>query len=152
MVLAAPDVRRVTWTAPTGHRGVLGQTRYVGVPGSILPPGTEGSDVPTLARPAPLALPPVYRSSADSSAQGTEGYDQSGLFVPRRPAVFARCYGPEPLRIYLGINRGGRELGVIPCDNAQHELLGRAGSRPPADLTVFTGFLTAWRVDLGSVP
>jgi hypothetical protein len=73
-------------------------------------------------------------------------------FVPRRPAVFARCYGPAPLRIYLGTNLGGRELGVIPCDNAQHELLGRAGSRPPNDLTVFTGDLTAWRADLGSVP
>jgi hypothetical protein len=47
---------------------------------------------------------------------------------------------------------GRRRLGVIPCDNAQHELLGRAGSRPPTDLTVVTGFLTAWRADLGSVP
>jgi hypothetical protein len=186
MVLAAPDVRTVTWMAPTSsgprpgsaaaerglaiadtgqvtgrvmltgliarHRDVLGRPRYVGVPGSIVPPGTQGSDVPTLAQPAPLSLPRAYRSNGGISAQGTGGYNHSGQFVPRRPAVFARCYGPAPLRIYLGTDLGGRELGVIPCDNGEHELLGRAGSRPPTDLTVFTGDLTAWRADLGSVP
>jgi hypothetical protein len=186
MVLAAPDVRTVTWMAPTSsgprpgsaaaerglaiadtgpvtgrvmltgliarHRDVLGRPRNVGVPGSFVPPDTQGSDVPTLAQPAPLSLPPAYRSNAGISGQGNGGYTHSGQFVPRRPAVFARCYGPAPLRIYLGPDQGGRELGVIPCDNAEHELLGRAGSRPPNDLTVSTGFLTAWRADLGSVP
>jgi hypothetical protein len=186
MVLAAPNVRTVTWTAPTssgprpggavtgrglviadtgqvtgrvlltglisGHRNILGAPRYVAVPGNVAPPGTQNSDVPQLASPPPLSPPPAYGPMESEAGQGTTTNDDESLrdhVFQRRPALFARCYGPEPLRIYLG----SRLAGFIPCDNAQHELiLGRAGRRLPVDLAVKTSDLTAWRFDMGSVP
>lgn len=183
MVLAAPNVRAITWTTPTssgphpgsavtedglviadtgqvtgrvlltglivGHRNVLGSASYVRVPGSVVAPGEQSSDVPQLAQAAPLSEPRGFRSIQAGSGQGETMYTTSSQGVPRRPAVFARCYGPGQLRFYLG----SRLAGVIACDDAQHELLlGRTGLRPPVDLLVKASDLTAWRFDLGSVP
>lgn len=135
-----------------GHRNVLGPAKYVAVPGNVSPPGNQSSDVPQLASPQVLSPPPAYSSVEGGTGQGATFYDDESLHdhvFQRTPVLFARCYGPEPLRIYLG----SRLAGLIPCDNAQHKLLlGRAGHRLPADLAIKTNDLTAWRFDIGSMP
>jgi hypothetical protein len=183
MVLAAPSVRAVAWTTPTGsgtrparavtkdglmiadvgqvtgrvqltaliadHRNVLSSPRYVGVPGSVVTPGEQSSDVPQMEEAAPLSPPSAYRSVRGGSGQGSTVYLERDQVIRRRPALFARCYGPKPLRIYLD----NRLAGVIICDNAQHELLlARPARRHTVNLEIDTSDLTAWRFDMGSVP
>ncbi len=191
MVLTAPDVRTLAWSAPVssevtgqvasgtgaegvattnhglvianigrligrvqvtdlivGHRSILKSTTYVGVPGSVAMRGSQGSDVPALAAPPRLKPPSGFGSVlAGDSGQGSSQVLLRNEIVSRRPAVVVRCYGPDPLRVYLG----SRLLGVIRCDNVQREVVARARTRSAVNVLFRTGFLTAWRVDIGSV-
>lgn len=192
MVLTAPDVRTVDWTAPigaprtsqgsssaeasvgaattdhglviadvghvsgrvqvsglfVGHRDILKAPVNVGVPGSVVSSGSQPSDIPELVAPAAVAPPSGFSAVVSLAHQGSMDVLLRNQIISRRPAVVIRCYGPQPVRVYLD----SRLLGVIACDSNQHQLFARSRARPPVDVLLKTSFLTAWRLDIGSVP
>jgi hypothetical protein len=180
IVLAAPDVREVAWTAVTASgthhvsartdRGLVvadtGQvTRRVVVTGLITSRGNVlrgpaavggtaqgGGAVPQLALPVRLDPPASFQLIRSLTGQGAEGINLVlGADPGRTAVVVARCYGPAPLQIYFW----SYAAGVIRCDGIQQDLViprrGPSGRLGIIKVATLSA-LTAWRMDVGTLP
>jgi hypothetical protein len=116
----------------------LDNMSFVGLPGS------PASEVPRLA--SPPALAGSYIRPSEVFEQGSLGFGFRGYLhpLPVGRAIVARCYGPAALRI--AINDEHHQVGVVPCDDAQHEL--KFGSQRVKSIWVVTSNLTSYRLAL----
>jgi len=153
--------RQVLLTGLITSRGnVLSHAAYVGLPGTN--PASQGGQpgLPVLALPAALRLPTSFRLVGGTGATGAGSIDAgaaAGDVKPgQREVIFARCYGPAPLQIRLLHHQdliSQHVLGVIRCDNAEHELLVPARQVLTHDgVNVQTGEMTSYWVDFGIMP
>jgi hypothetical protein len=171
--LADPDVRSMSWFAPTpsgvhwrtvrtsdglavANAGQLtGEVRLTGLtagdglkPVADVPVGVPGHPaVPTLATPT-LNLPSSWAPIAYSS-QGNETNEYSGFRATGRSyAVIAECYGLRP----LGITINGHKIGTITCNDQQQHLNVPLSllHRHTLWIAMSSSELTAWSVAFGS--
>ncbi|HEX5190304.1 MAG TPA: hypothetical protein VFW16_12215 [Streptosporangiaceae bacterium] len=129
-----------------GNRNTLASPADVGVPGS------PGSQVPQLARPAAIHAPAGFTTENELTGQGMSGTGLSGS--GGRLAIVARCSGPGQLRLTFGTGAAERQLGTIRCDSAVHELTTAVRLRPHdahAGVTVYASDRTSYRVMIGTV-
>ena len=123
--------------------------------GAVGVPGAPLSREPLLAKVAGLTgVPPGGESLGEISGQGMESvYNASPSTGPT--TIYARCYGPTPIRVAVDDTRTG--VGVrIPCDDRQHEVTGPRVKQPSAvvpdgkghEFTVEGGPFVSWRVEV----
>jgi hypothetical protein len=179
VVLAAPDVRAVSWfvSTPAGIRRTTirasaglavayagrltsrvdltglstshGFLRLRDIPIGV--PGAGFAAVPALALPPAPRLPAGWVSVYSGGGQGGGGQLWPYFVrVRARYALFAVCYGPQPLRIAVN----GRAVGTIACNDDQHRLPVPASMlrRHGVKVASSTGMLTTFRLELGRSP
>lgn len=152
VVLAAPDVRSMEFSAPAGARpgttavsfGIAMTSRglmtadigQITGPAEItnmtvghrnivpgwVPVGVPGAPASTTPQ---LALPAPLRLIFHGETGEVDG--QGNVVTddssgPQVKVIVVRCYGPAPLRILIGTLARAHLAGVVTCDDAQHVL------------------------------
>jgi hypothetical protein len=152
LLLAAPGAEAVKWTASGAGAGVVQLDDGLGtidmpaprgpVQAAVLPaspggrldyepvgvPGAPETQIGQLAEPAPLEGVGSDELIDETTGRGDYGLtkDTHLRWPPDTASIYARCYGPAPIRVVLAADDDGRgPVSTIPCDDRQHVVPGQ---------------------------